>query len=262
MNKKKKSSQIWGGRFDSSQSALMKQINQSINFDKRLYVQDIAGSIAHATMLGKVGIIKNDEAQKIISGLKEIKKEIAENKFKFSEELEDIHMNIEARLFELIGDGAGKLHTARSRNDQVATDFKLYIRDSIDEIDLLLKNLQENLLDKAQENIEVIMPGFTHLQCAQPISFAHHLMAYFEMIKRDRGRFVDCRKRLNESPLGCGALAGTSFAIDRFLTAQLLGFNRPNSNSLDGVSDRDFALEFLSNLAILATHLSRFGEEG
>ena len=258
---KNKSNQMWGGRFDSKPSDIMQKINQSIDFDKKLYKQDIAGSIAHATMIGDVGIITKVEAKKIISGLKQILSEIDSGKFKFREDLEDIHMNIENRLSEIIGDVAGKLHTARSRNDQVATDFKLYIRDAIDAIDLLLKNLQINLIKKAEANINTIMPGFTHLQTAQPISFAHHLMAYFEMINRDRSRLNDARKRLNEMPLGSAALAGTSFPINRFHTAKLLGFDRPCANSLDGVSDRDFALEFASNLAILATHLSRFGEE-
>ena len=258
---KNKSNQMWGGRFESKPSDIMQKINQSIDFDKKLYKQDIAGSIAHATMIGEVGIITKDEAKKIINGLKEILSEIDSGKFKFRGDLEDIHMNIENRLSEIIGEVAGKLHTARSRNDQVATDFKLYIRDAIDSIDSLLKNLQINLVKKAEDNINTIMPGFTHLQTAQPISFAHHLMAYFEMINRDRSRLLDARKRLNEMPLGSAALAGTSFPIDRFQTAKLLGFDRPCANSLDGVSDRDFALEFAADLAILATHLSRFGEE-
>jgi argininosuccinate lyase len=258
---KNKSNQMWGGRFESKPSDIMQKINQSIDFDKKLYKQDIAGSIAHATMIGEVGIITKDEAKKIINGLKEILSEIDSGKFKFRGDLEDIHMNIENRLSEIIGEVAGKLHTARSRNDQVATDFKLYIRDAIDSIDSLLKNLQLNLVKKAEDNINTIMPGFTHLQTAQPISFAHHLMAYFEMINRDRSRLLGARKRLNEMPLGSAALAGTSFPIDRFQTAKILGFDRPCANSLDGVSDRDFALEFAADLAILATHLSRFGEE-
>ena len=258
---KNKSNQMWGGRFESKPSDIMQKINQSIDFDKKLYKQDIVGSIAHATMIGEVGIITKDEAKKIINGLKEILSEIDSGKFKFRGDLEDIHMNIENRLSEIIGEVAGKLHTARSRNDQVATDFKLYIRDAIDSIDSLLKNLQLNLVKKAEDNINTIMPGFTHLQTAQPISFAHHLMAYFEMINRDRSRLLDARKRLNEMPLGSAALAGTSFPIDRFQTSKILGFDRPCANSLDGVSDRDFALEFAADLAILATHLSRFGEE-
>ena len=253
--------QMWGGRFDNSPSEVMQAINVSIGFDQQLYRQDIQGSIAHATMLAKVGILKNDEAKKIIAGLKQIKKEIDEGKFKFRDELEDIHLNIEGRLTEIIGDVAGKLHTARSRNDQVATDFKLYVRDATDEILKLLKNLQQNIIKKAEENINTIMPGFTHLQTAQPISFAHHLLAYFEMIKRDISRFENSKTRLNECPLGSAALAGTSFPIDRFLTAQLLDFDRPTANSIDGVSDRDFAIEFASNSSILATHLSRIAEE-
>jgi len=252
---------MWGGRFNSKPSDIMQEINQSISFDKKLYAQDIFGSIAHATMLGEVGILQKSEVEQIISGLKQIIQEIESEKFVFKKELEDIHMNVENRLKEIIGDVAGKLHTARSRNDQVATDFKLYVRDACDEIDILLKDLQKNLLQKAEENLQTIMPGFTHLQTAQPISFAHHLMAYFEMIKRDRSRLSDCRKRLNECPLGSCALAGTSFPIDRVMVAKELGFDAPNANSLDGVSDRDFAIEFVSALSILATHLSRLGEE-
>ncbi|MCE3255528.1 MAG: argH [Rickettsiaceae bacterium] len=264
MNKKsvtKQANQMWGGRFSNAPSEVMQAINCSISFDKQLYRQDIRASIAHCQMLAKVNILQKSEAEKIISGLKQIEKEIEEGKFKFKNELEDIHLNIEGRLAEIIGDVAGKLHTARSRNDQVATDFKLYVRDATDEIEKLLKNLQKTILKKAEENVETIMPGFTHLQTAQPISFAHHLMAYFEMIKRDVSRFNDSKKRLAESPLGSAALAGTSFPIDRFLAAKLLGFDRPMSNSIDGVSDRDFAIEFASNTAILATHLSRIAEE-
>ena len=252
---------MWGGRFSSKPSDIMQEINQSISFDKELYKQDIKGSIAHANMLAQVKIISESDAQEIIAGLKQIQEEIEVGKFQFKKELEDIHMNIESRLKEIIGDVAGKLHTARSRNDQVATDFKLYVRDACDEFDDLLQDLQKSLIKQAENNINTIMPGFTHLQTAQPISFAHHLMAYFEMIKRDRSRIADCRSRLNECPLGSSALAGTSFNIDRFMSCNALGFDRPNANSLDGVSDRDFALEFLSNLAILATHLSRLSEE-
>lgn len=255
------SNKMWGGRFDQAPSSIMQAINVSIHFDKTLYKQDIRGSIAHATMLATCGIINKDESKKIIAGLKQIEQEINQGKFEFKEEFEDIHLNIESRLKEIIGDPAGKLHTARSRNDQVATDFKLYIRDSYDEIDSLLKNLQKNLLKKAEENITTIMPGFTHLQTAQPISFAHHLLCYFEMIKRDRSRIIDSRKRLNECPLGSAALAGTSFAIDRHLTAKLLGFDGPTNNSIDSVSDRDFASDFAYNASVIATHLSRFAEE-
>lgn len=266
MTKNKKSSQnsanqMWGGRFETATSEVMQAINVSISFDKKLYKQDIKGSIAHCTMLGEVGIIKKDEAKKIINGLKQIEKEIDAGQFIFKDELEDIHLNIEGRLTEIIGDVAGKLHTARSRNDQVATDFKLYVRDAIDEIVELLTHLQQTILQKAGANLDTIMPGFTHLQTAQPISFAHHLMAYFEMIKRDVSRFADSKNRLNECPLGSCALAGTSFPIDRFATAKLLGFKNPTANSIDGVSDRDFAIEFASNSAILAAHLSRIAEE-
>ena len=256
-----KSNQMWGGRFKVSPSQIMQKINQSISFDKKLYRQDIKGSIAHASMLGKTGIITKEEAKQIIQGLEQVEKEITAGSFVFKEELEDIHMNIEARLRQIIGDTAGKLHTARSRNDQVVTDLKLYIRDAFDEIDLLLKDLQRNLVNKARENIQTIMPGFTHLQTAQPVSFAHHLMAYFEMIKRDRSRIADSRKRMNQCPLGAAALAGTSFAIDRFETAKALDFDAPTSNSLDSVSDRDFVAEFIFDLSLLAVHLSRFAEE-
>jgi argininosuccinate lyase len=261
MTQSKKSNQMWGGRFNCAASEVMQAINVSIDFDKQLYKQDIKGSIAHATMLGEVKILTKNEVEKIIDGLKQIEAEIEKGKFEFKDELEDIHLNIEGRLTEIIGNVAGKLHTARSRNDQVATDFKLYVRDAIDEINKLLKELQKNILEKAQDNTQTIMPGFTHLQTAQPILFAHHLMAYFEMIKRDISRFTDSKKRLNECPLGCAALAGTSFPINRIFTAKALGFDRPNNNSIDGVSDRDFALEFASNAAILATHLSRIAEE-
>jgi argininosuccinate lyase len=253
--------QMWGGRFANAPSEVMQAINVSINFDKKLYSQDIEGSIAHCTMLLEVKIITASEAKKIINGLEQIKTEILQNKFQFKDELEDIHLNIEGRLTQIIGDVAGKLHTARSRNDQVATDFKLYVRDAIVEISDLLTNLQKTILQKAEQNIQTIMPGFTHLQTAQPISFAHHLMAYFEMIKRDISRFVDSKERMNECPLGSCALAGTSFPIDRDLTSKLLGFNQPCANSIDGVSDRDFAIDFASNCSILATHLSRIAEE-
>lgn len=253
--------QMWGGRFSVSPSEIMQEINQSIAFDQELYRQDIKGSIAHATMLASIGLLTKAESAEIIKGLEQIQEEIESGQFVFKKELEDIHMNIESRLSEIIGATAGKLHTARSRNDQVATDFKLYVRDACDAINSLLFDLQKNLLKKAETNITTIMPGFTHLQTAQPISFAHHLMAYFEMIKRDQSRIQDCRKRLNECPLGSSALAGTSFPIDRFQTAKLLGFDAPTANSLDGVSDRDFAIEFVAALSILATHLSRLAEE-
>ncbi len=252
---------MWGGHYSAAPSALMEKINASIDFDKRLYAQDIAGSVAHAEMLAAQGIIDKDEAQRIIDGLGTIKTEIEAGQFEFRPQLEDIHMNIEARLKELIGEVAGKLHTARSRNDQVATDFKLWVRDAIDALDGELQALQAALIDKAGFHCDTIMPGFTHLQTAQPVTLGHHLLAYVEMFGRDRGRLADCRARLNESPLGSAALAGTSFDIDRVKTAEALGFDRATSNSLDSVSDRDFALEFLAAAAICATHISRMAEE-
>ena len=259
--KKNSISKIWGGRFSENPSDLMQEINQSILFDSLLYKQDILGSQAHAKMLAKVKIITASDAKKIIDGLNLIKKEIEENKFTFSIELEDIHMNIESRLHEIIGETAGKLHTARSRNDQVALDFRLFVRDGIDELLIILNNLQLELIKKAQNHQNTIMPGFTHLQIAQPVIFAHHLLAYFEMFKRDISRLKDLRVRLNECPLGSCALAGTSFPIDRDFVAKELGFDRPTSNSMDSVSDRDFAIEFLSCLSIIASHLSRICEE-
>jgi argininosuccinate lyase len=252
---------MWGGRFDSKNSNLMQEINQSISFDHKLYRQDIQGSIAHAKMLAKVNIISQDESSKIINGLKEIKKEIETGKFEFKIEFEDIHMNIENRLKELIGDVAGKLHTARSRNDQVATDFRLFVKDEIKQINNLLINLEKKLIKKSQENIDAIMPGFTHLQVAQPVLFSHHLLAYFEMFRRDISRMLDLHNRMDECPLGACALAGTSFPIDRHFTAKELGFKQPTRNSMDSVSDRDFAIEFLFNLSLISTHLSRFAEE-
>lgn len=258
---KKSSNKMWGGRFDAKPSDLMQEINQSITFDKKLYKQDIQGSTAHAKMLAQVGVLTKSESEKIISGLKKVEKEIAEDEFNFKIELEDIHMNIESRLREIIGDVAGKLHTARSRNDQVATDFRLFVRDEIDEVLKLISDLQKNLVKKAEENFGVILPGFTHLQVAQPVLFSHHLLAYFEMFKRDSSRLHDLRARMNECPLGACALAGTSFPIDRNFTAKELGFSRPTANSMDSVSDRDFAIEYLFCLALVATHLSRFAEE-
>ncbi len=257
----KTSNKMWGGRFETKPSNLMEEINQSITFDKKLYQQDILGSKTHAKMLESVGILSKTELSKITKGLDQIKKEIESGKFEFKTELEDIHMNIEARLKEIIGDIAGKLHTARSRNDQVALDFRLYVRDEIDETLNLLNSLQKNLVQKAEENLGAIMPGFTHLQVAQPVLFSHHLLAYFEMFKRDISRLTDLRKRINECPLGAAALAGTSFPIDRKMTAKELGFNRPTSNSMDSVSDRDFAIEMLFCLSLTSTHLSRFAEE-
>ncbi|MEM1047590.1 MAG: argininosuccinate lyase [Pseudomonadota bacterium] len=252
---------MWGGRFADGPDALMEAINASISFDRHLYAQDIAGSKAHASMLAAVGILSGEDAQRIHQGLDTIASEIEADTFPFSAELEDIHMNIEARLKTLIGEPAARLHTARSRNDQVATDFKLWVRDALDTIDGQILGLQTALLEKADRYADAVMPGFTHLQSAQPVTFGHHLMAYVEMFGRDRTRFADCRRRLNESPLGAAALAGTSFPIDRDATARALGFDRPAANSLDAVSDRDFALEALAAAAIAATHLSRFSEE-
>ncbi len=261
MAKAKLANQMWGGQFTCSPSELMAKINASIAFDKRLYRQDIEGSIAHANMLAQQKIISTADAKSIVSGLKDILRDIEAGKFEFKDSLEDIHMNIEAALKERIGEQAGRLHTARSRNDQVATDFRLYVRDAIDALDMLLKNLQLALLERAGEHAATIMPGFTHLQSAQPVTFGHHLLAYMEMFARDRSRVGDARKRMNESPLGAAALAGTSFPIDRFATAKGLGFDRPMANSLDAVSDRDFALDYLSVAAICAVHLSRLAEE-
>ena len=256
-----KTSSIWGGRFSEGPSAVMEEINASIGFDWHLFAQDIRASKAHARMLGAQGIITPEDSEAIISGLDKVEAEINAGTFAFSRALEDIHMNVEHRLFELIGAPAGRLHTARSRNDQVATDFKLWVRDALDGIDAGLKQLQEVLLDIAQAQVETILPGFTHLQSAQPISLGHYLLAYVEMLGRDRSRASDCRKRLNECPLGSAALAGTSFPIDREMTAKELGFDRPTANSLDSVSDRDFAMEYLSVLSITAVHLSRMAEE-
>jgi argininosuccinate lyase len=252
---------LWGGHFGHGPAPLMEQINASIGFDKRLYAQDIAGSKAHAAMLAEVGILSAAERDAIVAGLERIQGEIEAGGFPFSAALEDIHMNIEARLTELIGTPGRKLHTARSRNDQVATDFRMWVRDAIDRADRLLRELQGALLARAEEHADAVMPGFTHLQTAQPVTLGHHLMAYVEMFGRDRGRFADARARLNECPLGAAALAGTSFPIDRHATAGALGFAAPMSNSIDAVSDRDFALEFLAAAAILATHLSRLAEE-
>jgi len=255
------SNQMWGGRFAAAPDALMERINASIGFDKALYAQDIAGSIAHARMLGNAGILSDDDVTEICDGLAAIEAEIEAGTFDFRAELEDIHMNIEARLTDRIGDAAGRLHTARSRNDQVATDFRLWVRDAVDAADAALAGLQTALIDQAEAHADWVMPGFTHLQAAQPVTAGHHLLAYVEMFGRDRGRLTDARARLNESPLGAGALAGTSFPIDRNATAKALGFDRPTANSLDSVSDRDFVLEYLAAAAICAGHLSRLGEE-
>jgi argininosuccinate lyase len=239
----------------------MQRINASIDFDRRLAAQDIAGSRAHAAMLADRGIIDRSDAEAIREGLGIIAEEISSGSFTFKTELEDIHMNVESRLKELIGAPAGRLHTARSRNDQVATDFRLWVRDALDRLDEGLKALQAALIDQAERHAETLMPGFTHLQSAQPVTFGHHLLAYVEMIGRDRGRAADCRRRLNECPLGSAALAGTPFPIDRDQTARALGFDRPTANSIDAVSDRDFAIEYLSTVAIAAMHLSRLAEE-
>ena len=255
------SNKMWGGRFASGPDAIMEEINASIDFDRHLYRQDIAASKAHADMLAKQGIIAADDAKKIAHGLDTILSEIETGKFAFKRALEDIHMNVESRLTDMIGAAAGRLHTARSRNDQVATDFKLWVRDTIDTLDAALAGYQVALAEKALEHAATVMPGFTHLQTAQPVTFGHHLLAYVEMAGRDRGRFADARKRLNESPLGSGALAGSSFDLDRDMTAASLGFDRPTANSLDAVSDRDFALETLAAASITAMHLSRFAEE-
>jgi len=251
----------WGGRFAAGPSAIMGEINASIGFDKALWRQDIRGSLAHAAMLAKVGILTEQDHADIRKGLAEIGQEIEAGTFDFDPALEDIHMNIEARLSARIGEAGKRLHTARSRNDQVATDFRLWTRDAIDGVDAQLQSLMRALARRALEHAASPMPGFTHLQVAQPITFGHHLLAYVEMLARDRGRLADTRKRLNECPLGSAALAGTSFPIDRHFTAETLGFDRPTANSLDSVSDRDFALEYLSTLSILAMHLSRFAEE-
>lgn len=260
MNQKTANKQ-WGGRFTSGPSAIMEQINASIGFDKNLWKQDIQGSIAHAEMLAKQKIISETDKNSIHQGLREIEQEIQSGQFEFSRALEDIHMNIEARLAERIGEAGKRLHTARSRNDQVATDFRLWIRQNIDELIPMINHLMLTLASRALEYAETAMPGFTHLQSAQPVTFGHHLLAYTEMLNRDLGRLIDTRKRLNENPLGAAALAGTSFPIDRQLTSKLLGFDRPMANSLDAVSDRDFALEYLSALSIMSIHLSRMAEE-
>ncbi|MBS0238181.1 MAG: argininosuccinate lyase [Proteobacteria bacterium] len=252
---------MWGGRFAMSPAEIMQEINASIGFDKQLAPQDIRGSKAHAVMLAEAGIIAKTDAREIAKGLDKIKAEIDAGTFEFSRALEDVHMNVENRLKELIGPAAGRLHTARSRNDQVATDFRLFVRDAIDGIDAALETVQQALAEKAEAHAATVMPGFTHLQPAQPVTFGHHLLAYVEMIGRDRGRFADARKRLNESPLGSAALAGTSFPINREMTAEALGFDRPMANSLDGVSDRDFALETLAAATIAAVHFSRLAEE-
>ncbi len=252
---------MWGGRFCGAPAAAMERINASIAFDRRLYAQDIAASKAHCTMLVSQGILSDQDGEAILRGLDTISREIEAGEFAFKTALEDIHMNVEARLAELIGEAAGRLHTARSRNDQVATDFRLWLRQAIDSLEARVREMQAALIDQAEAHAATVMPGYTHLQAAQPVTLGHHLLAYVEMLGRDRGRLRDCRARLNECPLGAAALAGTSFPIDRDATAAALGFDRPAANSIDAVSDRDFALEFLAAGAILATHLSRLAEE-
>ncbi|MCA3554438.1 argininosuccinate lyase [Aestuariivirga sp.] len=252
---------MWGGRFQSGPDAIMEEINASIGFDKRLFAQDIAGSKAHAAMLAKQGIISKPDAALIRKGLDQVQAEIEAGAFTFSRALEDVHLNVESRLKELIGPAAGRLHTARSRNDQVALDFRLYVRDTVDRLDQQLKALQLALAEKAEAHAATVMPGFTHLQVAQPVTFGHHMLAYVEMLARDRSRLADARRRMNENPLGAAALAGTSFPIDRHMTAAALGFDRPTRNSLDTVADRDFVLETLSACAICSMHLSRLAEE-
>ena len=253
--------EMWGGRFAAGPAAAMQRINASIGFDRRLYAQDIAASRAHCKMLVAQGIVAAQDGAAIDKGLDTILREIEAGEFPFRVELEDIHMNVEARLKELIGEAAGRLHTARSRNDQAVTDFRLWVRDAIDGLDGQVRDLQEALIGQAEAHADAVMPGYTHLQAAQPVTLGHHLLAYVEMFGRDRGRLADARARMNECPLGAAALAGTSFPIDRAATAKALGFERPTANSMDSVSDRDFAMEFLSSGAIMAVHLSRLAEE-
>ncbi len=252
---------LWGGRFEQGPAALMSRINASIDFDKRFYRQDIAGSRAHCSMLVAKGIIPAADGAAILAGLDQVEREIDAGQMVFDPALEDIHMHVEARLKEIIGEPAGRLHTARSRNDQVATDFRLWVRDALDRLDGLLAELQKALVTRAAQHVETVMPGFTHLQAAQPVTFGHHMLAYVEMFARDRSRLKDARVRMNENPLGAAALAGTSFPLDRHMTAAALGFDRPMRNSLDAVSARDFAQEYLAAVSICATHLSRLAEE-
>ena len=257
MDKKKP----WGGRFEAPTDSFVESFTSSVGFDQRLYHYDIQGSMAHARMLAHVGVLSGDECKAIIAGLEEIETEIESGQFAWSVSLEDVHMNIEARLTDRIGEVGKKLHTGRSRNDQVATDIRLYLRDGIDDVCARLRDLQTAIVDIAEREAETILPGFTHLQPAQPITFGHHMLAWFEMLARDYARMQDCRKRVNIMPLGAAALAGTSFPIDREFTAKELGFDMPAANSLDAVSDRDFAIEFVSNASVIMMHLSRFSEE-
>ncbi|MFT6430028.1 MAG: argininosuccinate lyase [Halopseudomonas sp.] len=261
MSQDQTTNQSWGGRFSEPVDAFVARFTASVNFDKRLYKQDIQGSIAHATMLAGVGVLSDKERDTIIAGLRSIQTEIEAGQFDWRVDLEDVHMNIEARLTAQIGITGKKLHTGRSRNDQVATDIRLWLREEIDVILVELQRLQAGLLDQAERHAHVIMPGFTHLQTAQPVTFGHHLMAWFEMLSRDRERLLDCRKRVNRMPLGSAALAGTTYPIDRSVTCKLLGFDAVSGNSLDGVSDRDFAIEFCAAASLAMMHMSRFSEE-
>lgn len=261
MGKNKNDFKPWAGRFKEKTNLVVEKFTESVSFDKRLYEQDIRGSIAHAKMLAKQNIITQDERDKIIKGLKEIRDEIRAGKFDWKESLEDVHMNIERALFEKIGEAGKKLHTARSRNDQIATDIRLYLRDEIDILDKLLRDLQISFLSQAEKYFGLIIPGFTHLQHAQPVLWSHHMLSYFEMFKRDRQRLKECRKRVNICPLGSAALAGTDFPIDRYFVAEELGFDDITSNSMDAVSDRDFIIEFLAHLSLIMIHLSRICEE-
>jgi argininosuccinate lyase len=261
MSKKQDTSKLWGGRFSEATDSFVQRFTASVNFDQRMAAQDIAGSRAHADMLCAVGVLSADELAEIHSGLKQVEQEISDGSFEWSIELEDVHMNIEARLTQIIGVSGKKLHTGRSRNDQVATDIRLYLRGAIDAIAAELTRLQKGTIGLAVDNTDTIMPGFTHLQTAQPVSFGHHLLAWNEMLERDHGRLLDCRRRMNQSPLGAAALAGTTYPIDRAQTAAALGFDKPTENSLDSVSDRDFAIEFCAFASLLMTHLSRMSEE-
>ena len=256
-----KTNSAWGGRFSEQTDAFVEQFTASVEFDQRMYKQDLAGSRAHARMLSKIGVLSKDDLTAILDGLDSVEHEIENGMFDWSVAKEDVHMNIESRLTELVGDAGKRLHTGRSRNDQVATDIRLYLRDNIADIIALIKQLQSGLLDLAEAESDTILPGFTHLQVAQPVSFGHHMMAWFEMLSRDASRFEDCSARMNISPLGAAALAGTSYPIDREMTAKEMGFDAPANNSLDAVSDRDFAIEFCSAAAILLTHMSRMSEE-
>ena len=261
MSKEQDTSKLWGGRFSEATDAFVQRFTASVQFDQRMATEDIAGSLAHADMLCRVGVLSASELAEIQQGLTQVQTEIDNGSFQWSIALEDVHMNIEARLTELIGVTGKKLHTGRSRNDQVATDIRLYLRSAIDRIAAELTRLQHGTIELAAQNTDTIMPGFTHLQTAQPVSFGHHLLAWNEMLQRDYGRLMDCRARLNQSPLGAAALAGTTYPIDREHTAAALGFDKPTENSLDSVSDRDFAIEFCAFAALLMTHLSRVSEE-